>query len=102
MNAFIGMATDKGIATAETIEGHGTALASLCPDIEAFVHGVEWVGEDRDSFVGDYMTLAESVDSFCKGLVAQAGVLRQQAQAQDSASSAAGAAPVTRGNASAQ
>lgn len=102
MNVFIGMATDKGIATADAIEGQGTALASLCPDMDTFVQGVEWVGEDRDTFVGDYVTIAETVDSFCKGLVTQAGILRQQAQAQDSASSSAGAAPVTHGNASSQ
>ncbi|MCT2150910.1 hypothetical protein M3D48_09845 [Dermabacter vaginalis] len=85
---FIGMSPEQGVSAGESLVSLATATTSALNSARESVQSVQWVGEDRDSFVANFETLATAIETLLTNLRTHGEQVKQEAAEQMQASAA--------------
>ncbi len=85
---FIGMSPEQGVSTGDSLVSLATTTTSALNSARESVQTAQWVGEDRDSFVATFETLAAAIDALMTNLRNYGEQVKQEAAEQMQASAA--------------
>ncbi|MCL6424282.1 hypothetical protein Bequi_12995 [Brachybacterium sp. JHP9] len=84
---FQGMDPEAGRGTAAAVKTAGTAIQGAFSALRGAVESVEWIGPDRETFVGDWHGfIAQTIDPLVQAITEKGEQLLQHAEQQDQAS----------------
>lgn len=87
---FIGMSPEQGITTGDSLIQRATQLLTTLNNATSAVQGAQWVGEDREAFVGKWSGVATGIEESSTLSRTKGETLKNEAQQQTATSAANG------------